>query len=375
MAFLELHDLSKKFPGCAAVDHINLKVDRGDFVVLLGPSGCGKTTTLRMISGLEVQSDGKIFLDGTDISDTPAERRDMAMVFQNLALYPHMSVFENIAFYLRNVKTPKPEIETRVGQAAAQVQITDLLSRYPDQLSGGQRQRVALARALVRSPKVFLLDEPLAALDAKLRASMRSEFKLLHKRLADSTHGSVGTFIYVTHDQVEALTLGSRIVVMNKGQIMQIATPHDLYNRPNHLFTATFVGSPEMNVIQGTLDRTPAAVRFGFGGVSVPSGERGRRVLGTAHQECLPVTLGIRPEAIRIVAQDTPDSISARILSLEPLGQTNQVVCQVGELLLTCLVPPELGVQEDSLAGVSFLPDQMHFFDPHSGKSLLWADA
>ena len=185
MAYLELKNITKQFPGAIAVDHLDLEVEEGEFLVLLGPSGCGKTTTLRIIAGLEVQTDGKVILEGVDVSDRTPESRDMAMVFQNLALYPHMTVFNNIAFYLQNIKTPKDEIQKKVEKFAKRVEIEELLDRYQDQLSGGQRQRVALARALVRSPKVFLLDEPLAALDAKLSSSMRSEFKLLHKSLVE----------------------------------------------------------------------------------------------------------------------------------------------------------------------------------------------
>ena len=198
MGFLQLESITKRFPGTVAVDNLDLEVERGEFLVLLGPSGCGKTTTLRMIAGLTVQTEGRIVLDGNDISDVPPEHRDMAMVFQNLALYPHMTVFNNIAFYHKNIGTPKEDIKERVHQAAARVQIEDLLDRWPNQLSGGQRQRVALARALVRSPKVFLLDEPLASLDAKLRASMRSEFKLIHRTLVEETDGDFGTFITAT---------------------------------------------------------------------------------------------------------------------------------------------------------------------------------
>ena len=372
MAFLELQGISKHFPGATAVDNIDLEVNQGDFVVLLGPSGCGKTTTLRMISGLEVQSEGKILLNDQDISDTPAERRDMAMVFQNLALYPHMTVYENIAFYLRNKHTRKDEVDKQVHVAADQVQIGDLLDRLPAQLSGGQRQRVALARALIRSPKVFLLDEPLASLDAKLRASMRSEFKLLHKRLLSETNGKLGTFIFVTHDQVEALTLGTRIVVMNKGRIVEIATPKDLYYRPKHLFTATFVGSPEINVFSGMLRRKDASeADFEFAGISVPAGQDAIGVLGQARSDALPISLGVRPESIRVGQQGRTGSFNARVVSIEPLGQSNLIVCEVNKQLFTCLVDPTLQLEDDSLVGISFEEEMMHFFDPQTGVSLL----
>jgi multiple sugar transport system ATP-binding protein len=372
MAFLKLQGISKHFPGATAVDNIDLEVNQGDFVVLLGPSGCGKTTTLRMISGLEVQSDGKIFLEDQDISDTPAERRDMAMVFQNLALYPHMTVYENIAFYLQNKHTPRDEVEKQVHVVADQVQIGDLLDRLPAQLSGGQRQRVALARALIRSPKVFLLDEPLASLDAKLRASMRSEFKLLHKRLLSETNGKLGTFIFVTHDQVEALTLGTRIVVMNKGKIVEIATPKDLYYRPKYLFTATFVGSPEINVFSGILRRKVASdVVFEFAGVSVPVGQRALEVLSQTGDNGQPISLGIRPESIRVGQQGRGGSFNARVVSIEPLGQSNLLVCEINQQLFTCLVDPTMQLEDDSLVDITFEKEMMHFFDPQTGASLL----
>jgi multiple sugar transport system ATP-binding protein len=372
MAFLELRGITKRFPGTIAVDNVDLDVNQGDFVVLLGPSGCGKTTTLRMISGLEVQSEGKIILDHQDISDTPAERRDMAMVFQNLALYPHMTAYENIAFYLHNKRTPKDEVDKRVRLVADVVEIGELLERRPDQLSGGQRQRVALARALIRSPKVFLLDEPLASLDAKLRASMRSEFKLLHKRLVNDSNGTLGTFIFVTHDQVEALTLGTRIVVMNKGKIIEIATPKDLYYHTKHLFTATFVGSPEINIFTGTLCRkSPSEIIFEFAGVYVPTSMRGFDVLGKGKEEVLPISLGIRPESIKIVSQGSPGSFNARVVSTEPLGQSNLIVCELNQLLFTCLVDPTIHLDDDSLVGITFEEEMIHYFDPKTGASLL----
>ncbi len=370
MAFLELHGITKRFSGLTVVDHIDLEVNQGDFVVLLGPSGCGKTTTLRMISGLEVQTEGEVVLESQDISDVPPERRDMAMVFQNLALYPHMTVYENIAFYLRNKHTAKDKVDQRVHVVADQVQISDLLDRRPDQLSGGQRQRVALARALIRSPKVFLLDEPLASLDAKLRASMRSEFKLLHKRLLNETNGKLGTFIFVTHDQIEALTLGTRIVVMNQGKIVEVASPRDLYHHPKHLFTATFVGSPEINIFSGTLHRNGnSSAVFEFAGVSVAAGEHGAKILDSAGKEVLPISLGVRPEAMRVSAQGKPGSFNARVVSVEPLGQSNLVVFQVNQQLFTCLVDTITHLEDDSVMGITFEEEMLHFFDPQTGGS------
>jgi len=372
MAFLRLEGITKRFPGCLAVDHLDLEVEEGDFLVLLGPSGCGKTTTLRIIAGLEIQTEGRVILEGVDISDVPPERRDMAMVFQNLALYPHMTVFDNIAFYLRNIRTPKAEIQAKVLQAARKVQIEDLLDRRPHELSGGQRQRVALARALVRSPKVFLLDEPLAALDAKLRASMRSEFKLLHKSLVEEASDVSGTFIYVTHDQVEALTLGTRIAVMNEGRIVQIDSPMDLYRKPKNLFTATFVGSPEMNLIEGELREADDEVIFSFRGLSVAAGRKGRVALGRAREQTLPTILGIRPESIYVTSPEAPGTLAAEIVTLEPLGQMSLTKLRVADdLLLACLVSPDLPLKEGENVAIRFEPESMHFFDPRTGENML----
>lgn len=371
MAFLELRGITKRFTSTTAVDSIDLDVNQGDFIVLLGPSGCGKTTTLRMVAGLEIQTEGRINLDGKDISDTPAEHRDMAMVFQNLALYPHMSVYDNIAFYLRNMRVGKDEIDRRLRPIAEQVQIEELLHRRPDQLSGGQRQRVALARAMIRSPKVFLLDEPLASLDAKLRSSMRSEFKLLHKRLVNDGAG-LGTFIFVTHDQVEALTLGTRIVVMNKGKIVQIATPKELYYHPNHIFVATFVGSPEMNIFSGMLRRKSSTEAvFEFSNIEISTKERGIIALGSAMEEVIPVKLGVRPESIRLSAAGVNGGVNVRVVSIEPLGQSNMVVLEANNLLFTCLVDPAMHLEEDSLMSATLDTDAIFFFDPQSGVNLV----
>ncbi len=371
MAFLELKDISKHYPETLAVDHLDLVIDEGEFLVLLGPSGCGKTTTLRIIAGLEIQTAGKVILDGVDVSDLPPDRRNMAMVFQNLALYPHMTVFNNIAFYLQNIKTPKEEIHTQVVQAAKRVQIEELLDRYPDQLSGGQRQRVALARALVRSPKVFLLDEPLAALDAKLRASMRSEFKLLHKSLANQSDGVSGTFIYVTHDQVEALTLGTRIAVIREGRIVQIASPMELYNNPNHIFTATFVGSPEMNQIEGKLELIAGQAIFSSNDINIKTGERGISVLDKLGQGIVPVTIGFRPESVRIVESDSPESLSAQVISVELLGQSNLVLFEINNTMFHCLTSSDQPVVEGQAVGIYIQPEKIHFFDLETGKNLL----
>jgi multiple sugar transport system ATP-binding protein len=370
MAYLQLEGLTKQFPGTLAVDKLDLGVERGDFLVLLGPSGCGKTTTLRIIAGLEVQTDGRIILDNVDISDVPPERRDMAMVFQHLALYPHMSVFDNIAFYLRNTRVPKPEIDERVRQAAARVQIQRLLNRWPSQLSGGEQQRVALAKSLVRSPKAFLLDEPLASLDAKLRASMRSEFKLLHQNLVQETDSEYGTFIYVTHDQVEALTLGTRVAVMNEGKLIQVDSPEDLYRRPKTIFTATFVGSPEMNLMEGILSRENGRAVFTFHGHTIDVGSQGLEVLGSVQEEALNVTLGVRPQSVSIV-KPIPEVLNARILTVELLGQNNFVLFRVtDEILLASLTSVDMPLKVGETVGIQFDEGALHFFAPDTGNRL-----
>jgi multiple sugar transport system ATP-binding protein len=370
MSFLKLEGITKRFPGFLAVDHLNLEVEEGEFLVLLGPSGCGKTTTLRMIAGLEVQTEGKIFLEEQDISDVPPDRRDMAMVFQNLALYPHMTVFNNIGFYLQNMGTPKDILRQKVGQAAKTVGIEELLERYPDQLSGGQRQRVALARALVRSPKVFLLDEPLSSLDAKLRAGMRSELKLLHKTLSAGKERK-GTFIYVTHDQVEGLTLGTRIALMNQGAIVQVSTPHEVYQKPKNLFASAFVGSPSMNLIEGTLEKKGDGTVFRFQDRSIIVGPQGLTLLRRAGSGKIPVILGIRPESLKVVVGETANSLVARVITVEPLGQTVLINLRIGECMLVCLVNPDVPLREGEDVNVTFQPEALHFFDPKTEENLL----
>lgn len=371
MAYLKLESITKRFPETLAVDNLDLEVQEGEFLVLLGPSGCGKTTTLRIVAGLEVQTEGKVILEGVDVSDVSPERRDMAMVFQNLALYPHMTVFDNIAFYLKNIGTPKDDIQKRVVQSATRVQIEELLDRYPEQLSGGQRQRVALARALVRSPKVFLLDEPLAALDAKLRASMRSEFKLLHKSLAEEADGVSGTFIYVTHDQVEALTLGTRIAVINEGKLVQLASPMELYNNPNHIFTATFVGSPEMNLVEGRLIGNGDGANFTSDIFDIKTERWGSAVLSETGSNDLEIALGFRPESIQITNAGSPGTISAKVISVELLGQSNLVLFEIREKMFSCLTGSDTPVKEEESVGISIPPAKMHFFDLETGDNLL----
>ncbi len=370
MSYLSLEKITKNFPGCKAVDELDLNVDQGEFIVLLGPSGCGKTTTLRIIAGLEIQTSGKVVLDGKDVSDTPPERRDMAMVFQNLALYPHMSVYENISFYLKNMRTPKDEIEEHVRNAAKRVQIEELLERRPNQLSGGQRQRVALARALVRSPKVFLLDEPLAALDAKLRAGMRSEFKLLHRSLNELE--DMGTFIYVTHDQIEAMTLGTRVAVIFQGRVVQFSPPKELYSKPNNLFVAAFVGSPEMNLIEGILTSSAGSANFESQGLRFKTGLKGVEAFKRLGQETSEAVLGVRPESVNLGSLSGPEALPFEVITIEPFGQSNFVRMRSEKNLnMTSLVGPDLLVREGEIVGVTFNPESAHYFEKITGDNCL----
>jgi multiple sugar transport system ATP-binding protein len=291
MAQVSLRNLVKHFDShTQAVRGINLDIADKEFVVLVGPSGCGKSTTLRMIAGLEDVTGGEIRVDGEVVNDVPPKDRDMAMVFQNYALYPHMTVYENMSFGLRLKRFPKDEIDRRVQEAARILDITDLLKRKPRQLSGGQRQRVAMGRAIVRNPKVFLFDEPLSNLDAKLRVQMRTEIKRVHQKVKTTT-------VYVTHDQVEAMTLADRVVVMNGGMIDQVGTPHDLYHRPRTRFVAGFIGSPAMNFLPCRLERNGSGLLVRLSeqlALPVPA-DRTARYEGHAGKE---LTFGLRPEHV-----------------------------------------------------------------------------
>ena len=301
MASVSLRHIYKKYPGgVTAVSDFNLEIKDKEFLVLVGPSGCGKTTPLRMVAGLEEISEGELFIGDQLVNDVAPKDRKIAMVFQNYALYPHMTVFENMAFGLKLNKTPKEEIKRRVEEAARILDITHLLDRKPKALSGGQKQRVALGRAIVRNPKVFLLDEPLSNLDAKLRAAMRTELTKLHNRVGT-------TFIYVTHDQVEAMTMATRIVVMKDGLIQQVDTPQNLYDSPCNLFVAGFIGTPQMNFISGTLNKKGEDLYFNFENVSIklPAEKANNPALKDyIDQE---VIIGLRPECI----YDQPAQVEA----------------------------------------------------------------
>ncbi len=311
MGHLQLVNLSKRFNDVTAVDNVNLEVNDGEFVVMVGPSGCGKSTTLRMIAGLESISDGDLLLNTTKLNDVHSSERNMAMVFQSYALYPHMSVYENIAFGMKVRKTPKHEIKEKVMQAAKILQLEPLLDRKPKELSGGQNQRVALGRAIVRDPEVFLMDEPLSNLDAKLRTHMRTEIKELQRKLN-------ATMVYVTHDQVEAMTMGDKIVVMNQGQVQQIGSPIDLYNKPMNRFVGEFIGSPPMNFIEGTVVEENEELRLKLEQYSILlSKERGiplRKYIGKA------LLMGMRAEDIYIAEENETVVYEFPVINVEVLG-------------------------------------------------------
>ncbi len=318
MASLSLQHITKVYDNkVMAVSDFNMEIEDKEFIVFVGPSGCGKSTTLRMIAGLEEISGGDLYIDGRRVNDVEPKDRDIAMVFQNYALYPHKTVYQNMAFALRMQKTPKDEIKRRVEEAAQILDITAYLDRKPKALSGGQRQRVALGRAIVREPKVFLLDEPLSNLDAKLRTAMRTEITKLHQKLQT-------TFIYVTHDQVEAMTMGTRIVVMKDGIIQQIAAPQTLYDFPANVFVASFIGTPQMNFFDGVLDES-GKVTLASGHTLLLSKEKMatlEKIEGSRE-----IVLGIRPEDIHLSEEGRDNTIAARVDVIEALG---------GEALLYC---------------------------------------
>ncbi|HHX71522.1 MAG TPA: sn-glycerol-3-phosphate ABC transporter ATP-binding protein UgpC [Clostridiales bacterium] len=366
MAGVKLQGIYKKYPGgVIAVSDFNLDIKDKEFIILVGPSGCGKTTTLRMIAGLEEITEGDLFIDDKLVNDIPPKDRDIAMVFQNYALYPHMSVFDNMAFGLRLRKTPKEEIKRRVEEAAKILDISHLLDRKPKALSGGQRQRVALGRAIVRNPKVFLLDEPLSNLDAKLRAQMRTELAKLHQRLQT-------TFVYVTHDQIEAMTMGTRIVVMKDGFIQQVASPTALYENPCNLFVATFIGSPQMNILDATVedDGSSTWLAFGENKIKLPNSKgRNPEVLAYAGKE---VIMGIRPESLHdedVYLSQYPDAtITVDVEVVEQLGSVTYLYVKTGESSMTASVSPRSTAKPGDKVKIAFDTNHIHLFDKDTEK-------
>ncbi len=366
MAQVTLHNLVKKFSEeVVAVNSVNLDIQDKEFVVLVGPSGCGKTTTLRMVAGLEDISAGEIYIGDRLVNDVPPKDRNIAMVFQNYALYPHMTVYKNMAFSLKLRRTSKSEIERRVKAAADILGIGDLLDRKPKQLSGGQRQRVAVGRAIVRQPEVFLFDEPLSNLDAKLRVNMRAELIKLHERLD-------ATMIYVTHDQVEAMTMGDRIVVMRNGFIQQVGPPMEVYNQPQNQFVAGFIGSPPMNFLDARLVADNGGVTVGLQGMRLPLPPQ--KAKGAEAYMNRNVVFGIRPEDIL----STPEKKSA---SLAPLRATVEVLEPLGaEIILelscqgyafTARMDPQMRAKMHDEIEVYFDMERVHLFDPQTEQAIL----
>ncbi len=357
MAAVELQQVSKSYDGKTTVIHgIDLEIRHGEFVVFVGPSGCGKSTLLRMIAGLEPISGGEVHIAGQRVNELPPRSRDIAMVFQDYALYPHKTLFDNMAFGLRLRKTPEAEIQRRVMDAAKLLRIDHMLDRRPAALSGGQRQRVAIGRAIVREPKVFLFDEPLSNLDAQLRNEMRSEIKRLHQRLG-------ATIIYVTHDQTEAMTLADRIAVLSGGHKMQYDTPDAIYNRPAALFVAGFTGAPAMNLC----DCTWAGGRADLGGVQVAvSPELAARAATTAA-----LKFGVRPENIALAAVTPEDqAVPAEVQLLEPLGAETLVTLRIGHADMVARCPASFRDKPGTAVTVFLRASQLHLFDATSGLAL-----
>ncbi len=357
MATLELENIVKRFDAVQVVHGVDLRVEDGEFCVFVGPSGCGKSTLLRMIAGLEAITSGEIRIDGMRVNEVSAAGRGLAMVFQSYALYPHMTVRQNLSFGLENIKTPAAGIEARVAEAARMLQIEPLLQRRPGQLSGGQRQRVAIGRAVVREPRIFLFDEPLSNLDAELRVQMRVELADLHARIGN-------TMIYVTHDQTEAMTMADKIVVLRDGRIEQTGAPLDLYNRPANRFVAGFIGSPRMNFLEATLAEPDAASIDGLPPVRlkapVSSIARG------AH-----LTYGIRPEHVRLVGE-ADSAVAATATSVEQLGSDSYLYCQLqGGQMLTVHHPGQTSARRGDAVHLHFDAAAAHLFAA-SGETLVF---
>ena len=391
MGAIKITDVGKIYPnGTRALGDINIEINDGEFVVLVGPSGCGKTTLLRMVAGLEDITEGEIFIGEKVVNEVAPKDRDIAMVFQNYALYPHMSVYDNMAFSLKLRKLSKEEIDKKVKDAARTLEISELLERKPKALSGGQRQRVAMGRAIVRSPQAFLMDEPLSNLDAKLRVQMRAELGQLHTQLETTT-------LYVTHDQVEAMTMGDRVAVIRKGELQQIDTPREIYLYPKNIFVAGFIGSPSMNFVYADVKVSGNAVELSFENETIKcSGDAVNKLKNVDGKQ---IVLGIRPEAFEdsVYAKDSEytESISIKVTLLEQLGSDSyihfykdikpvqteaieEILADEGEDIsvlgdetkFIARINPNSTVKEGEEINLSIDPSKLHFFDPESGNAL-----
>ncbi len=369
MATVKLKNVTKRFDnGVVAVNGFNLDIEDREFIILVGPSGCGKTTTLRMIAGLEEITEGEIYIGDKLVNDVQPKDRDIAMVFQSYALYPHMTVFDNMAFGLKLRKFSKEDIRKRVHEAAKILEIEHLLDRKPRALSGGQKQRVALGRAIVREPKVFLLDEPLSNLDAKLRVQMRTELTRLFQKLQT-------TFIYVTHDQVEAMTMGTRIVVLKDGIIQQVDAPQVLYERPNNMFVAGFIGTPPMNFIDATIERRGDEIHLLFGSHDIKLPEGKAKKLDAAEHDGRKVVIGIRPEDIHDEAmyiESMPDSlVNAEVSVVEALGAETLLYVTVDGIDVVARVNPRTKARVGDKIKMAFDANKIHLFDKETEVTII----
>ncbi|MCE6968338.1 sn-glycerol-3-phosphate ABC transporter ATP-binding protein UgpC [Cereibacter sphaeroides] len=353
MANVQISNVVKRYGAVQVMHGVNVDIEDGEFVVLVGPSGCGKSTLLRMLAGLEEISGGTISIGGRVVNDVIPKDRDIAMVFQSYALYPHKTVYDNMGFPLKMANRPKAEIDAKVRKAAEILDLTKYLDRYPKALSGGQRQRVAMGRAIVRDPQVFLFDEPLSNLDAKLRVTMRLEIKELHQRLKT-------TIVYVTHDQIEAMTMADKIVVMRDGRVEQVGAPLDLYDNPQNIFVAGFIGSPSMNFIHGRIASSAGRKVFrSEGGLELPVPE-------TRAAEGQAVTYGIRPEHIQV----GPGGIPVKVVVLEPTGSETQIFARSGGELIDAIVKDRIQAPPGDEIGYHIDPARVHLFDRQSEKRI-----
>jgi multiple sugar transport system ATP-binding protein len=352
MASVHFRDIRKSFGATQVLHGVSLDIADGEFMVLVGPSGCGKSTLLRMLAGLEEITGGNIAIDERVVNDVESKDRDIAMVFQSYALYPHMTVRENMGFSLRLRKADKAKIEEGVARAAKILNLEPYLERHPRELSGGQRQRVAMGRAIVRDPRVFLFDEPLSNLDAKLRVAMRAEIKALHQRLKTTT-------VYVTHDQVEAMTMADRIAVMNEGRIEQLGEPLELYDRPDNLFVAQFIGSPAMNVLEGKLRRSNGSAWVEAAGAQWPCQPP------AGLHDGQPVKYGVRPEHLELA-----EGVAGEVVVVEPMGAETELVVKVGDASLAVMSHGRLSVGPEERISLRPDPARTHLFDPATGKRL-----
>ena len=369
MASISLNHIKKVYPGdIEVISDLNLQIKDKEFVVLVGPSGCGKSTTLRMIAGLEEISDGEMYIGDRKVNDVAPKDRDIAMVFQNYALYPHMTVYKNMAFALKLRKTPKDEIDRKVHEAAKVLDIEHLLNRKPKQLSGGQRQRVALGRAMVRDPAVFLLDEPLSNLDAKLRTQMRTEIIKLHQKLDT-------TFVYVTHDQTEAMTMGDRIVVMKDGMIQQVDTPQNLYDMPCNMFVAGFIGSPQMNFLDGTLIKKGELYGVDLGGDVIPLPKEKTADGKLDAYVGKKIKMGVRPEDIddepEFMAKHADCQLDTQVDVSEMMGAEIYLYLEYKGNKMTARVAPTSKARNGDTVRVAFDPHKVHLFDIETELTIL----